>query len=203
MLNKEILSKFRNGSTDFNKDRASSEIATKLVETAIQKEVTGNMPSKCIYKDAVIAYESGEYLVIGMIGSDMSGHELRFKEDFSEIGFHNNMGIIQFTPDEELKELLTACVDNIKAKARRLETAMATAYLASSPDGVRFGTEDYLEEEFKEYIQEQFNEMNSVMHRKVEDSYPFDFNLKGDIAKYFADHGIKCGKALHVLVCKD
>ena len=201
MLDPEILAKFRKGITI--EDVSRSSIAKRLIEDAITESVTGSIPEDCKYDYLQIAYDRGYYIVLGNLKNNVGGHQIQFKEDLSELGFRvDNKGVNYFSAVESIKELLKACVENIKHQARSIEGTICSTYLATAPDGARYGTEEYLEEEFAGFVKEYCDKISEGNNRHISEAFPLDFNLNGNILEYFKQHEIELNDKLHVILSK-
>lgn len=198
MLDPEILKSFATGITAL--DLTCNSAAKRLLEDAITDDVTDTIPEDSRFDFLTINWEKdGFYIVTGRLKDGSGGVLLQFKENMTEVGFRTTNKLRYFTPLENVKTLMKACVSNIKGKARVLEAEICEHYIDSAPEGVRYGTEEYLENEFKEHVKKVCDEMSRGHKNHITEAFPLNFNLKGDILQYFIDHEVESSDKIHVL----
>lgn len=181
-MDPELLKAFieRSGS----KSISDNLMAKKLIEFIIEDSVKDALPEKCPYDYVQLVYDKGEYIALGKLKGDKGGHILKFNEDLSSVGFDTNKGMNYFQPAEPIKELLKACVQNIKSQATYIENLIAKDYTKE----VRFGNLDYLEKEFETFVKCKEMDMEEGNDRPLRNAFPVKFDFKGRLLEYLSEH---------------
>lgn len=190
-LDDSILNSFTAGEELLNL-KSNSE-AMDLLTSAIYESVKGQPHPDSKFEGTNIGWECGDYRIVGWLKDSTGGYCLKFRKDFSKVGFETDKMFNDFIPNPEVAKLLCKVTTYVDQQACAIESVVCKNYVNQT----RFGTIEYLNKEFEEFAGTFCAKLSEGRSTPVQECFPL--NLHPDnLIEYLKAHNVSTNN-VHVV----
>ena len=158
----------------------------RIAREALYNGITGEVMDDGIYDEAFITWDRKRNAYI-LVAREKTGNiAISFPDEYTATILRDGVNdlVVQVLLDKTVA-VLKQCIALMDIKTKELEKHIARSYLKET----RYGSIDYLEEEFKEFAKDKMETFTDHSGREVYDHMPFKFNYKGRLKEYLQENG--------------
>ena len=158
----------------------------RIAREALYNAITGEVMDSNIYENAFVTWDRKRNAYILVAQEKAGSIAISFPDAYNATILRDGVNdfVVQVLLDKTVA-VLKQCMAIVDIKTQELEKFIACSYLEET----RFGTVDYLEDEFKEFAKDKMETFTDHSGREVYNHMPFKFNYKGRLKEYLQERG--------------
>lgn len=158
----------------------------RIAREALYNAITGEVMDSNIYENAFVTWDRKRNAYILVAQEKAGSIAISFPDAYNATILRDGVNdfVVQVLLDKTVAAL-KQCMAIVDIKTQELEKLIACSYLEET----RFGTVDYLEDEFKEFAKDKMETFTDHSGREVYNHMPFKFNYKGRLKEYLQERG--------------